>query len=87
MLCNQIFLVMKVQKHFQTKNFSKAAMYFAALLQAQGPPTEGAPVQILVKLKALGFKFHMSPCGDVAAVTPDGVIYSGKEVLAAWNAA
>ena len=87
MLCNQMFLVMKVQKHFQTRNYSKAAMYFAALLQQQGRPTEGASVQILVKLKALGFKFHMSPCGDVAAVTPEGVVYNGKEVLAAWNAA
>jgi hypothetical protein len=87
MLCNQIFLVMKVQKHFQAKNFSKAAMYFAALLQEQGPPTEGASVKILAELKALGFKFSMSPCGDIAAVTPIGVVYSGKEVLAAWNAA
>ena len=87
MICNQIFLVMKVQKNFQAKNFSKAAMYIAALLQEQGPPTEGASVQILRKLKAHGFKFQMSPQGDIAAITPDGVIYSGKEVLAAWNAA
>jgi hypothetical protein len=83
-----MFLVMKVQKHFQTKNFSKAAMYFAALLQAQGgPPTEGASARILKELKALGFRFQMSPCGDIAAVTPEGVVYNGKEVLAAWNAA
>lgn len=87
MICNQIFLVMKVQKHFQAKNFSKAAMYFAALLQREGRPTEGANLSILKKLKALGFKFQMSPQGDIAAITPDGVIYSGKEVLAAWNAA
>lgn len=87
MLCNQIFLVMKVQKHFQAQNFSKAAMYFAALLQEQGPPTEGASVRILKELKALGFRFQMSPQGDIAAVTPEGVVYSGKEVLAAWNAA
>jgi hypothetical protein len=87
MLCNQIFLVMKVQKHFQARNFSKAAMYFAALLQEQGPPTEGAAVRILQELKAVGFKFQMSPCGDIAAVTPEGVVYNGKEVLAAWTAA
>jgi len=83
----QIGLILKVQKHLQNQNWSKAAMYFAALLQRDGRPTEGAPLAIITELKALGFKFKASPCGDVAAVTPDGVIYSGKEVLAAWNAA
>lgn len=87
MIYKQIGLTLKVQKHLQSQNWSKAAMYFAALLQREGRPTEGANLAVLNQLKALGFKFKASPQGDVVAVTPEGRFYDGKEVLAAWNAA
>ena len=62
-------------------------MYFAALCQRDGRPTEGAALTTLNELKAQGFKFKTSPQGDVIGITPEGRIYDGKEVLAAWNAA
>ena len=87
MIYNQFGLFLKVQKHFQARNWSKAAMYIAALLQQHGRPSEGALVKIINELKALGFEFKMSPCGDIAVITPEKRVISGEEVLAAWNAA
>lgn len=87
MIYKQIGLILKVQKHLQSHNWHKAAMYFAALCQRDGRPTEGAPLTVLDELKALGFKFKKSPQGDIVVITPEGRIYDGKEVLAAWNAA
>ena len=87
MIYKQIGLILKVQKHLQNRNWGKAAMYFAALLQRDGRPTEGAPLSVLNELKALGFKFKLSPQGDVVVITPEGRFHDGKEVLAAWNAA
>ena len=87
MFYKQVGLVMKVQKHLQNRNWHKAAMYFVALAQRDGRPTEGAALATMNELKALGFKFKASPQGDVVAITPEGRVYDGKEVLAAWNAA
>lgn len=87
MIYKQIGLILKVQKHLQNQSWSKAAMYFAALLQRDGRPTEGALTVVLNELKAQGFKFKASPQGDVVVITPEGRFHNGKEVLAAWNAA
>ena len=87
MIYKQIGLMLKVQKHLQSHNWHKAAMYFAALCQRDGRPTEGANLSVLIELKALGVKFKSSPHGDVVVITPEGRFHDGKEVLAAWNAA
>ena len=87
MIYKQIGLMLKVQKHLQSHNWHKAAMYFAALCQREGRPTEGANLTVLNELKALGFKFKLSPQGDVVVITPEGRFYDGREVLAAWDAA
>jgi hypothetical protein len=87
MLYQQIGLVMKVQKHLHT-NPTKAAFYFAALMQREGGrrPEEGtAEFEALQCLKKAGFRFRAAD-GHVVCERPDGRLYDGVEALAAWNA-